>query len=519
MPNLFLHVGFPKTGSTAIQNFLFLNRNELIKYNIYYPTPLLGKNLIKEKHLGHISMSQADSNVRFDVLPFNSYRERYLADIVSSGCESAILSAEGFIYDNPVIFSSFQDKFKISVICFIRNFFDYILAGIKQLIKEGLRPDLFDYLSCRNFHVLAMVEEYLLTFGRENCFFFNYDFLRTSHSILDSFLEVVGCGSGDFHQNSASDAPFANVTPSDALTMFMYQLSFFPFSYSEWTTLKEEFLQIEDKKWESYQASFIPRKFFNLDDECKRRIRRQGELLQDPEWYDYTLSRCDQLLGIENHDLPPEIQHGIWEKLSDEARSIILRYWPNASKAKLSDPLLPSMEKIAPEVFDQMKVLRHGYTVSLGNTLQLQEQLLESETSYELLGDVVRKEKQRLASRCSIAARHCLAASFFHFLCDCLAPLFSSSARQSYEIRRSGLFDIGWYLEKYQDVAEAGIDPILHYVRYGAKEGRDPAPWFSTAAYLQAYSDVATSELNPFYHYIFHGIIEGRRVSDSFNKV
>ena len=69
---------------------------------------------------------------------------------------------------------------------------------------------------------------------------------------------------------------------------------------------------------------------------------------------------------------------------------------------------------------------------------------------------------------------------------------------------------MGWYLERYADVAEAGIDPVLHYVRSGAHEGRDPAPWFSTTAYVQANSDVATGSMNPFYHYIRFGAGEGR---------
>ena len=41
-------------------------------------------------------------------------------------------------------------------------------------------------------------------------------------------------------------------------------------------------------------------------------------------------------------------------------------------------------------------------------------------------------------------------------------------------VRRSGLFDASWYLEHYPDVAQAGIDPIKHYVLFGAREGRLP---------------------------------------------
>jgi GT2 family glycosyltransferase/glycosyltransferase involved in cell wall biosynthesis len=36
-------------------------------------------------------------------------------------------------------------------------------------------------------------------------------------------------------------------------------------------------------------------------------------------------------------------------------------------------------------------------------------------------------------------------------------------------------FDSGWYLEKYRDVAEAGVDPYQHFITFGAKEGRVPS--------------------------------------------
>ncbi|MCA8438479.1 hypothetical protein [Burkholderia multivorans] len=45
-------------------------------------------------------------------------------------------------------------------------------------------------------------------------------------------------------------------------------------------------------------------------------------------------------------------------------------------------------------------------------------------------------------------------------------------------IVKSGLFDAEWYLQEYPDVAESGQDPILHYLVFGAKEGRRPSENF-----------------------------------------
>lgn len=71
-------------------------------------------------------------------------------------------------------------------------------------------------------------------------------------------------------------------------------------------------------------------------------------------------------------------------------------------------------------------------------------------------------------------------------------------------------FDPDFYLAQYPDVARAGIDPIVHYLRHGWREGRDPHPRFSTSYYLGAYPDVRDAGVNPFYHYLAAGRAEGR---------
>ncbi|WP_439509888.1 hypothetical protein [Marinimicrobium koreense] len=78
-------------------------------------------------------------------------------------------------------------------------------------------------------------------------------------------------------------------------------------------------------------------------------------------------------------------------------------------------------------------------------------------------------------------------------------------------IEKSSLFDPGWYLEKYPDVAKEPMSPSQHYLVYGAEEGRDPSEHFSTKWYLEKYQDVAQSGINPLLHYILYGKKEGRK--------
>lgn len=75
--------------------------------------------------------------------------------------------------------------------------------------------------------------------------------------------------------------------------------------------------------------------------------------------------------------------------------------------------------------------------------------------------------------------------------------------------------DAAFYRTIYTDVAKSGLDPIKHYAGGGWREGRDPAPWFSTERYLAANPDIAGRGLNPFAHYLREGRREGRDIFPS----
>jgi len=79
-------------------------------------------------------------------------------------------------------------------------------------------------------------------------------------------------------------------------------------------------------------------------------------------------------------------------------------------------------------------------------------------------------------------------------------------------ILQSGLFDKNYYLECYKDVAKNGIEPVSHYCKYGWKEGRNPSREFDTIFYLENNLDVKNKGINPLVHYIRYGKKEGRKV-------
>ncbi|WP_214000007.1 hypothetical protein [Arsukibacterium sp.] len=101
-----------------------------------------------------------------------------------------------------------------------------------------------------------------------------------------------------------------------------------------------------------------------------------------------------------------------------------------------------------------------------------------------------------------------------------LASVLSKSERERQRMQQdaaliytSEYFDVEWYLQSYPDVAESGINPAEHYLRFGAKEGRYPGPLFDGNWYQQRYADVAEAGLNPLLHFIKFGCAEGRTAS------
>lgn len=122
-------------------------------------------------------------------------------------------------------------------------------------------------------------------------------------------------------------------------------------------------------------------------------------------------------------------------------------------------------------------------------------------------------------------------------------------------VRATGLFDAGWYLDSNADVLADGVDPLLHYVSHGDREGRQPMPlfdpmfyrahagelaaatntllhychvgrflkkpasaWFDTGFYLRQNRDVSRSRADPLRHYLEWGGVEGRSPCKAFDS-
>lgn len=99
------------------------------------------------------------------------------------------------------------------------------------------------------------------------------------------------------------------------------------------------------------------------------------------------------------------------------------------------------------------------------------------------------------------------------------ADVPASNAADYLTLAQSLLFDRDWYLANYADVAAVGIDPVLHYLHHGWREGRQPGPGFDGDAYLAGNADVAKGGINPLVHYLRYGVVEARPIELDRNSL
>lgn len=75
----------------------------------------------------------------------------------------------------------------------------------------------------------------------------------------------------------------------------------------------------------------------------------------------------------------------------------------------------------------------------------------------------------------------------------------------------SGLFDPVWYLKENPDLSTLPKEELLdHFMKHGFREGRSPGPQFDVRYYLETYPDIAEADLNPLVHFLQSGADEGR---------
>ena len=92
----------------------------------------------------------------------------------------------------------------------------------------------------------------------------------------------------------------------------------------------------------------------------------------------------------------------------------------------------------------------------------------------------------------------------------------TDKTQEKYDIIKfSKLFNETWYKTQY--LKNSSENPIQHYINVGCDKNFNPSPEFNTKWYLEENPDVKKVGMNPLVHYILYGRKEGRLPNESFD--
>lgn len=86
-------------------------------------------------------------------------------------------------------------------------------------------------------------------------------------------------------------------------------------------------------------------------------------------------------------------------------------------------------------------------------------------------------------------------------------------------LKKSLCFDSNFYLARNQDVAETGLDPLVHYVEQGWLESRQPCSLFDTSYYLSQVPWVKEQGQDPLFHFLTEGWKSGKKPNLLFDPL
>lgn len=157
---LFIHIGYYKTGTTAIQQALESNRAVLAARGVTYP-----RSGREHNHLD-LALSLVDEQDAPESVIAEARRIREEVDAAEG---DVVLSAEGFVRVRPAVLREWCGDANAIIIVYLRDQAEAFASQYQQQVKDGLLSKTFEAFACSaiadHTKFLARWED---AFGREN---------------------------------------------------------------------------------------------------------------------------------------------------------------------------------------------------------------------------------------------------------------------------------------------------------------------------------------------------------------
>lgn len=246
---LYIHIGRPKVGSTAIQGFLRTNRKTLLENGMLYP--VTGERQNASHQLAAVLLRDAGKRAN---LPSAEDLYRDLIDeIESSSVASCVISSENFYFVQPKhVAKALADKFDVKIICYIRRQDEVLVSSYIQELRDDTleederddidrylnRPDRLSFLDYQD-----MMDKWASVFGVENIIVRVYEKGQLNGDLFNDVMDAIGLPLTDEYSKPQKRA---NATPSSDVLEIIKLVNRFPASDTIRKQIKRYLVEISE---------------------------------------------------------------------------------------------------------------------------------------------------------------------------------------------------------------------------------------------------------------------------------
>lgn len=448
MKTLYLHIGTHKTGSSALQAFLLLNKENLKEHGFEYPSYNSKFELFQTSNgNGYKFCSHTPA--------FSSKDRDREIKILKKINKNIIISCEDFFHSPLNDFRLLKKHFKkVIVIAYLRRQDKFFQSAVLQMIKSDKCTDIFDYGHENYAYYSKKLDSLNTLFPVENIVVRPYETDQfTEKSIFADFLNILGLRFNNsyklpekiinpsLNRNYAELKRLCNKLPFDVKEIRnVFTNPFWKLSVEENAGEKKEATNIFSpkkrleiiKKYEEDNV-YVAKKYLNRPD---------GTLFKEP--YPEEQENWGEYKGLDLETVVKGLGYVIMEQ------------------AKKIDYLESKFQRIG--------------------TTDSHPQKSDANDNYYL-----NKHLKDIAFRLGFSTNN-IDDHFF-------------SKLENY-LENYGIFDRRWYYKKYPDVERANVNPIKHYINIGWTEGRNLSESFITEEYLYNHPELITRNMCPVVHYL-----------------
>lgn len=217
MATVYLHIGHPKTGTTAIQNFLCNNAGALKQHGICFPDFGFRYPRISFRRNAHFLAEKYETDSNSASYPSEDYQKAFAQILELSKSYERILLSEELLWrigsDYPSFWPDIKADFdriglNLKVIVYLRRQDLFVQSRYRQRIKAGETfsfREFLNYIAAASYPLdfYSAAEKISGVTGKENLIIRIYEkgqYQGAEHTLISDFLSIFGLSIDDgFH--------------------------------------------------------------------------------------------------------------------------------------------------------------------------------------------------------------------------------------------------------------------------------------------------------------------------------